>query len=118
MQQGLGPGKPSEGQGQQTAALDHVERFRSQIESLTGRGRIHWAANPDNCRDKPDNSKDKLDNSKHKPDNSKHKPDSSKVGWTVGQRSGSWSSRGGPGAQIAQNGGGNQRGETRSLRIT
>jgi hypothetical protein len=42
-QQGLGPGKPSQGQegqgqGQETAALDHVERFRSQIESLTGRG--------------------------------------------------------------------------------
>ena len=37
-QQGLGPGRPSPGQGEQTAALDHVERFRSQIESLTGRG--------------------------------------------------------------------------------
>ena len=37
-QQGLGPGKPSQGQGEQTAALDHVERFRSQIESLTARG--------------------------------------------------------------------------------
>ena len=35
-QQGLGAGKPSP--GQQTAALDHVERFRDQIESLTGRG--------------------------------------------------------------------------------
>ena len=40
-QQGLGPGKPGQGQqqgGEQTAALDHVERFRSQVESLTGRG--------------------------------------------------------------------------------
>ena len=37
-QQGLGPGKPSQGQGEQTAALDHVERLRNQIESLTGRG--------------------------------------------------------------------------------
>jgi hypothetical protein len=42
-QQGLGPGRPSQGQdgrgqGEETAALDHVERFRSQIESLTGRG--------------------------------------------------------------------------------
>ena len=40
-QQGLGPGKPGQGQGQggdQTAALDHVERFRDQVESLTGRG--------------------------------------------------------------------------------
>lgn len=35
-QQGLGAGKPSP--EQQTAALDHVERFRDQIESLTGRG--------------------------------------------------------------------------------
>ena len=40
-QQGEGPGKPSQGQGEQTAALDHVERFRNQIESLTGRsGRL------------------------------------------------------------------------------
>ena len=41
-QQGLGPGKPGQqpgqGQGEQTAALDHVERFRDQVESLTGRG--------------------------------------------------------------------------------
>ena len=41
-QQGLGPGKqPGQGQaqgGDQTAALDHVERFRDQVESLTGRG--------------------------------------------------------------------------------
>ena len=41
-QQGLGPGKPgqgqAQGQGEQTAALDHVERFRDQVESLTGRG--------------------------------------------------------------------------------
>jgi hypothetical protein len=42
-QQGLGPGtgKPSQqgqGQGEQTAALDHVERFRDQVNSLTGRG--------------------------------------------------------------------------------
>ncbi len=43
-QQGLGPGKPMpglqpNGQGEQTAALDHIERLRSQIESLTRRGR-------------------------------------------------------------------------------
>jgi hypothetical protein len=42
-QQGLGsgPGKPSQqgqGQGEQTAAIDHVERFRDQVDSLTGRG--------------------------------------------------------------------------------
>ena len=40
-QQGLGPGKPGQDQsqnGQQTAALDHVERFRDQVESLTARG--------------------------------------------------------------------------------
>jgi hypothetical protein len=42
-QQGLGPGtgKPSQqgqGQGDQSAALDHVERFRDQVNSLTGRG--------------------------------------------------------------------------------
>jgi hypothetical protein len=36
-QQGLGAGKPSQGQqaqGEQTAALDHIERFRDQVESL------------------------------------------------------------------------------------
>jgi hypothetical protein len=40
-QQGLGPGKPSQGQqaqGEQTAALDHVERFRDQVESLAAGG--------------------------------------------------------------------------------
>ncbi len=42
-QQGLGPGKPipgqrANGQGEQTAALDHIERLRNQIESLTRRG--------------------------------------------------------------------------------
>jgi hypothetical protein len=36
-QQGVGAGSPSP-QGQQTAALDHVERFRNQVESLTRRG--------------------------------------------------------------------------------
>jgi hypothetical protein len=40
-QQGLGAGKPSQGQaqGEQTAALDHIERFRDEIDSLAGRGR-------------------------------------------------------------------------------
>ena len=36
-QQGLGAGKSSQGQqaqGEQTAALDHIERFRDQVESL------------------------------------------------------------------------------------
>jgi hypothetical protein len=40
-QQGPGPGKPGQqgkGQGDQTAALDHVERFRDQVDALTGRG--------------------------------------------------------------------------------
>ena len=35
-QQGLGPAKPGQGtspSGEQTAALDHVERFRDQVES-------------------------------------------------------------------------------------
>jgi hypothetical protein len=39
-EQGIGPGKPGQGQqqgGEQEAALDHLERFRNQIESLTGR---------------------------------------------------------------------------------
>jgi hypothetical protein len=39
-QQGLGAGKPSQGQqaqGEQTAALDHIERFRDQVESLAAR---------------------------------------------------------------------------------
>ena len=43
-QQSLGAPKPGQGRGQrdsgeQTAALDHVERLRSQIESLTAQGR-------------------------------------------------------------------------------
>ena len=39
-QEGMGSGKPLPGsqQGQQTAALDQIERFRRQIESLTARG--------------------------------------------------------------------------------
>lgn len=43
-QQSMGAAKPGQGrgqrdQGEQTAALDHVERLRSQIESLTAQGR-------------------------------------------------------------------------------
>ena len=48
-QQGLGPGKPGQGQqqgGEQTAALDHVERFRDQVESLTGRGQNSLSRQP------------------------------------------------------------------------
>ena len=48
-QQGLGPGKPGQGQsqgGDQTAALDHVERFRDQVESLTGRGQNSLGRQP------------------------------------------------------------------------
>jgi hypothetical protein len=50
-QQGLGAGKPSQGQqaqGEQTAALDHIERFRDQVESLTGRGQNPLGRQPDN----------------------------------------------------------------------
>ena len=41
--QGVGPGKASpdrtgQSQGEETAAMDHIERFRSQVESLTARG--------------------------------------------------------------------------------
>ena len=85
-QQGLGPGKPGQGQqqgGEQTAALDHVERFRSQVESLTGRGQ-----NP----------------SGHQPGQQGQpgQPGQQKgQGGQPGQPGqGAWSSQGGPGAQI------------------
>ena len=37
-QQGMGAGNNQSQPGQETAALDHVERLRSQVESLTARG--------------------------------------------------------------------------------
>jgi hypothetical protein len=48
-QQGLGPAKPGQGAspgGEQTAALDHVERFRDQVESLTARGQNSLGRQP------------------------------------------------------------------------
>jgi hypothetical protein len=92
-QQGLGPGRPSPGQGEQTAALDHVERFRSQIESLTGRGHNPSGRQP----------------GQQQGQGGQPGQQSGQNG-QFGQRQGSSSSRGGPGAQIAQNGGGDQRG--------
>ena len=82
-QQGLGPGKPGQGQqqgGDQTAALDHVERFRSQVESLTGRGQNPSGRQPGQ-QGQPGQQKGQ--------------------GGQPGQPGqGAWSSQGGPGAQI------------------
>ena len=60
-QQGLGPGRPSPGQGEQTAALDHVERFRNQIESLTGRGQNPLGRQPGQEQGQGGRSKGSLD---------------------------------------------------------
>ena len=83
-QQGLGPGKPGQGQqqgGEQTAALDHVERFRSQVESLTGRGQ---SASGRQQGQQPGQAGQQQGQ-----------------GGQPGQASrGAWSSQGGPGAQI------------------
>lgn len=90
-QQGLGPAKPGQGQGpggQQTAALDHVERFRDQVEALTARGQGQAGRQPGQ---QPGTGQQKGEQP--------GKP---------GQ--GRWSSQGSPGAQIAQSGDGNQRG--------
>jgi hypothetical protein len=48
-QQGLGPAKPGQGAspgGEQTAALDHVERFRDQVQSLTEQGQNSLGRQP------------------------------------------------------------------------
>jgi hypothetical protein len=90
-QQGLGPGKPGQEQGQrgdQTAALDHVERFRDQVESLTGRGQ----------------------NRQPGPGQGGQPGQQPGQGGQPGQRQGQWSAQGGAGAQIAEGNGGNQRG--------
>jgi hypothetical protein len=94
-QQGLGPGKPGQGQaqgGDQTAALDHVERFRDQVESLTARGQNSSGRQPGQQQGRSGQPGQQQGQSGQ-----------------PGQRQGQWSSQGGPGAQIAQ-GGGNQRG--------
>ncbi len=102
-QQGLGPGKPGQGQGQeqngnQTAALDHVERFRDQVESLTGRGQNPLGRQPGG---KPGPGGQPGQQQGQQPGQ----------GGQPGQRQGQWSAQGGPGAQIAEGNGGNQRGE-------
>jgi hypothetical protein len=87
-QQGLGPAKPGQGNspgGEQTAALDHVERFRDQVESLTARGQ---------------NSLGRQQGQREQPGQGTQQGQASQ-----GNNQGSSSSRGGPGAQI---GGGNQ----------
>ncbi len=110
-QQGLGPGKPSEGQGQQTAALDHVERFRSQIESLTGRGQNPLGRQPGQLQGQAGQQQGQAGQQQAQAGQQQAQAGQQQgQGGQFGQRPGSWSSRGGPGAQIAQNGGGNQRG--------
>jgi len=91
-QQGLGHAKPGQGTspgGEQTAALDHVERFRDQVESLTARGQNSLSRQ-----------------SGQQPGQGERPGQGTQQGQTSqGNNQGSWSSRGGPGAQI---GGGNQ----------
>ena len=105
-QQGLGPGKPGQDQsqnGQQTAALDHVERFRDQVESLTARGQNPLGRQPGQQPGQQGGQPGQQQGRNGQPGQQAGQ------GGQPGQRQGSWSSQGGPGAQIAQ-GGGNQRG--------
>jgi hypothetical protein len=106
-QQGLGPGKPSPGQGEQTAALDHVERFRSQIESLTGRGQSPLGRQPG--QQQGQGGQQRGQPGQQQGQGGQPGQQSGQNGQS-GQRQGSSSSPGGPGAQIARNGGGDQRG--------
>jgi hypothetical protein len=102
-QQGLGPGKPGQGQsqgGEQTAALDHVERFRDQVESLTARGQNPLGRQPGQGG-QPGQQQGQQGGQPGQQQGQGGQP---------GQRQGRWSSQGGPGAQIAQGGSGNQRG--------
>jgi hypothetical protein len=91
-QQGLGQAKPGQGTspgGEQTAALDHVERFRDQVESLTARGQNALGRQP----------------GQQSGQNGQPGQGTQKGQASQGNNQGSRSSRGGPGAQI---GGGNQ----------
>jgi hypothetical protein len=93
-QQGMGADKPGQDKaqgGEQTAALDHVERFRDQVESLTRRGQ---------------NSLGRQGG--QQPNQQAGQPGQN--GQPGQARQGSWSSGGDGSAQIARNGGGNQRG--------
>jgi hypothetical protein len=110
-QQGLGPGKPgpNPGQGQapggdQTAALDHVERFRDQIESLTGRGQNSLSRQGGQ---QPGQAQGRNGQPGQQQGQSGQP---GQGGGQPGQRQGQWSSQGGPGAQIAEGNGSNQRG--------
>jgi hypothetical protein len=105
-QQGLGPGKPGPGQGEQTAALDHVERFRNQVESLTGRGQNPLGRQPGQQQGQPGQQQGQPG---QQPGQVGQPGQQSGQNGQFGQRPGGSSSRGGPGAQIAQ-GGGNPRG--------
>jgi hypothetical protein len=103
-QQGLGPGKPGQEQGQrgdQTAALDHVERFRDQIESLTGRGQNGQGRQPGQQPGQGGQPGQRPGQGQGQ---------QAGQGGQPGQRQGQWGSQGGPGAQIAEGNGGNQRG--------
>jgi hypothetical protein len=114
-QQGLGPSKPGQGQtqgGDQTAALDHVERFRDQVESLTGRGQNSLGRQPGQ---QPGQAQGRNGQPGQQQGQSGQPGQGGQPGQSgqPGQRQGQWSSQGGPGAQIAQGNGGNQRGGNR-----
>jgi hypothetical protein len=131
-QQGQGPGKPAQGQGEQTAALDHVERFRNQIESLTGRGQNPLGRQPGQQQGQGGQQQGQAGQQQGRPGQQQGQAGQQQAqggqqqgqggqqqaqGGQPGQQSGqsgrfgqpqgSWSSRGAPGAQI---GSGNQRG--------
>ncbi len=101
-QQGLGsgPGKPSQGQGQQTAALDHAERFRNEIESLTAHGQNQLGRQGGQQQgDQPGQRGGQQQGQGSQPGQQQG-----------GQQPGQAGQQQGQGGQMSQNGGGNQRG--------
>jgi hypothetical protein len=112
-QQGLGPGQPSQGLGEQTAALDHAERLRNEIESLTARGQNPLGRQPGQQQGQPGQQQGQSGQQSGQGGQQQGQAgqpgQQSGQSGQFGQRQGSWSSRGGPGTQITQNGG-NQRG--------
>ncbi|HTZ60277.1 MAG TPA: hypothetical protein VMB49_19345 [Acidobacteriaceae bacterium] len=125
-QQGVGPGKPGQGQqqgGEQEAALDHLERFRSQIESLAGRGQNSLSRQPGGQPGQQGQRGQQQAQGGQQPGQGQQAGQAGQQGGQAGQQQGqsgqpgqsgqmargsqgNWSSQGGPGAHIG--GGGNQ----------
>ena len=108
-QQGLGTGKPSQqGQGQETAALDHVERFRNEIESLTTRGQNSLGRQPGQHQGQGQGGQPgQAGQAGQTSQGGRQSSQGGQGGQLPGQAQ---PGQGGPGTQIAQNGGSNQRG--------